>query len=206
MPAIVLPVHDIDELGKDFSLELTADWLDQQLADTPLRRAAGVDKGTLALHAQQNGVEYLVNGQLDVELEVECSRCLEPVPLPVHTSVTALLSPRKDGEDAQEVELEAEDLDRGYYDGHELVLDELVREHLVIEAPMQALCSPDCKGIAIPDRVKPKGKDFGGEGSVDPRLAPLNQLKAKLSEDKSRDEVGGVNQGRDEVSGVKKNK
>ena len=186
MPAIVLPVHDIDELGKDFSFELTSDWLDRELADTPLRRASGVKSGKLELHAQQNGVEYLVNGKLDVELEVECSRCLEPVPLPVHTTVTALLSPRKDGADAEEIELEAEDLDRGYYEGYELVLDELIREHLVIEAPMQALCSPDCKGIAIPDRVKAQGKDFGGDGAVDPRLAPLNELKAKLSEDKKR--------------------
>jgi uncharacterized metal-binding protein YceD (DUF177 family) len=51
---------------------------------------------------------------------------------------------------------------------------------------MQPLCSPDCKGIPIPERVLPPGKDFGGEGSVDPRLAPLNDLKAKLSEDKTK--------------------
>jgi uncharacterized protein len=184
MPAIVLLVHDIDELGKDFSFELKSDWLDSELAGTPLRRAAGVESGKLELHAQQNGVEYLVNGQLDVELEVECSRCLEPVPLPVHTRVTALLTPRRDGAEAAELELEAEDLDRGYYEGYELVLDELVREHLVIEAPMQALCSPDCKGIAIPDRVKAKGKDFGADGDVDPRLAKLSELKAKLSQSK----------------------
>jgi uncharacterized metal-binding protein YceD (DUF177 family) len=188
MPAIVLPVHDVDELGKDFSFELTSDWLDTELADTPLKRATGVTSGQLTLHAQQNGVEYLINGQLDVELQVECGRCLGEVPLPIHTSVTALLTPRKDGAEAAELELEAEDLDRAYYEGHELVLDELVREHIVIEAPMQPLCSPDCKGIPIPERVLPK--DFGGAGGVDPRLAPLNDLKAKLS-DQRRDDVGG---------------
>jgi uncharacterized metal-binding protein YceD (DUF177 family) len=192
MPAIVLPVHDVDELGKDFSFELTADWLDSELADTPLNRATGTESGQLTLHAQQNGVEYLINGQLDVELQVECSRCLGEVPLPIHSSITALLSPRKDGADAQEIELEAEDLDRAYYEGHELVLDELVREHIVIEAPMQPLCSPDCKGIPIPERVL--AKDFGGEGAIDPRLAPLNELKAKLSDkNERRDEVGGKN-------------
>lgn len=183
MPAIVLPIHDIDELGKDFSFELTRDWLDSELADTPLRRASGAPPGQVRLHVQQNGVEYLVNGRVDAELEVECSRCLGPVPLPVHATITALLSPRE-GADAAEVELEAEDLDRGYYEGHELVLDELVREHLVIEVPMQPLCSPDCEGIAIPEGVRPKGKDFGGDGAVDPRLAPLSELKAKLSKSK----------------------
>jgi len=194
MPAIVLPVHDIDELGKDFTFPLTSDWLDSELADTPLKRAAGVEQGELQLHAQQNGNDYLVNGSIDVELQVECSRCLTEVPLPVHVSIAALLSPRKDGVDAAEVELEAEDLDRAYYSGHELVLDELVREHIVIEAPMQPLCSPDCKGIPIPEGLKPSAKDFGASGGLDPRLAPLNELKAKLSEQiEGRDKVDGTN-------------
>lgn len=185
MPAIVLPVHDIDELGKDFTFSLSADWLDSELAGTPLKRPSGVEAGELRVHAQRNGVEFLINGTLEVDLEVECGRCLTEVPLPIRTTVTALLSPRKDGEDAQEVELEAEDLDRAYYSGHELVLDELVREHIVIEAPMQPLCSPDCKGIPIPEGVRPSAKDFGGEGGVDPRLSPLSDLKAKLSAEKT---------------------
>ena len=185
MPAIVLPVHDIDELGKDFTCSLTSDWLDSELADTPLKRATGTESGELHLHAQQNGVEYLINGTINVDLQVECSRCLAEVPLPIRSTITALLAPRRGGEDATEVELEAEDLDRAYYEGHELVLDELVREHIVIEAPMQPLCSPDCKGIPIPERVRPSGKDFGGDGKVDPRLAPLSDLKAKLSGEKN---------------------
>jgi len=193
MPAIVLPVHDIDELGKDFSFELTTDWLDRELGDTPLRRASGTESGTLRLHVQRNGSDFLVSGRAEVDLQLECSRCLGEVPLPVRAAITALLSPRKDGAEAKELELEGEDLDRGYYEGHELVLDELVREHLVIEAPMQPLCSPDCQGIAIPDRVLPKSQDFGGGGAVDPRLSPLNELKAKLSDNtKSRDDIGGV--------------
>jgi uncharacterized protein len=136
------------------------------------------------VHAQRNGVEFFVQGEVRADLVVECVRCLGDVALPVHVPVSALLSPRKDGDAAHEVELDEdeEELDRGYYEGHELVLDELVREHLVLECPMQPLCSPDCKGIAIPEHVKPKTQDFGGEGAIDPRLAPLNQLRAKLSE------------------------
>ena len=45
---------------------------------------------------------------------------------------------------------------------------------------MQPLCRPDCAGIQIPAHVRPRDEDFGGSGR-DPRLAPLEQLKNKLS-------------------------
>jgi uncharacterized protein len=182
MRALVLPVHDIDEQGKDYAFPLSAAWLEEALAGTQLRPAPGAEPGALEVHAQRNGVEFFVQGEVRADLVVDCVRCLGDVPLPIRVAISTLLSPRKDGDAAREVELEDDDIERGYYEGHELVLDELVREHLVLEVPMQPLCSQDCKGIAIPEHLRPKPQDFGGEGAIDPRLAPLNQLRAKLSE------------------------
>lgn len=180
-PELVLPVRDIDDLGKDYAFELSKVWLEAALAETTLSRAPNKPAPTVRVHAQRNGKEYLVNGAIDAELQVECGRCLEPVPLAVRVPLTALLAPRPEGAAASEIEAEDEELDRAYYEGHELVLDELVREHIVLECPMQPLCSPDCRGIAIPEQLRPKPTDFGEPGSIDPRLAPLNELRAKLS-------------------------
>lgn len=189
MPELVLHVQDIDERGKDYDFELTPGWLDAALSETALKRDPQGRNGHLHVHAQRNGVEILVNGEVDAELLVECGRCLQDTPLSVRADITALLSPTGEEALAEDVELDDEDLDRATYAGHELALDELVREHLLLEAPMQPLCSPDCKGIEIPASVRPRTEDFG-DGTTDPRLLPLQQLRAKLSgkQDKQKKE------------------
>lgn len=113
-----------------------------------------------------------------------CSRCLNDAALHVHAAITALLSQGKGHDLPQEIELEEQDLDRARFVGHEVVLDELVREHLLLECPMQPLCAPDCPGIEVPTHLRPRPEDFGGAGEIDPRLLPLKQLRAKLSGDK----------------------
>jgi uncharacterized protein len=179
MAEFVLKVQDIDERGKDYDFPVTGEWMDRVLVDTPLRRDPAQGDGRFELHAQRNGEEILVRGQLTADLVVECSRCLSDAPLHVETPVTALLS--QDDEDAlEEIDLAPEDLDRARFVGHEVILDELVREHLLLECPMQPLCAPGCQGIAIPAKVRPPAEAFG-EGRVDPRLSPLEQLRDKLS-------------------------
>jgi uncharacterized protein len=183
MAEFVLKVHDIDDRGKDYEFPLTAGWLDSALSETPLRRNPAAPEGSFHLHAQRNGQEILVRGQLQAELLVECSRCLGDTALHVHAPLTALLSSGPDDADPEDVELSEEDLDRARFVGNEVILDELVREHLVLEAPMQPLCSEECPGIPIPDHVRPPTDDFDG-GALDPRLAPLQQLRGKLSGNK----------------------
>jgi uncharacterized protein len=184
MAELVLQLQDIDEVGKDYAFELTPGWLDQALADSPLRRDPAAGPGRLQIHAQKNGAEVLVDGEAEASLLMACSRCLNDAPLHVHADITALLSQDRGEALPEELELETEDLDRARFAGHEIVLDELVREHLLLECPMQPLCSPECPGIEVPEHVRPKPEDFGGEGQIDPRLLPLKRLRAKLSGDK----------------------
>jgi uncharacterized protein len=181
MPAFVLQLQDIDETGKDYTFELTPEWLDAALADSPLRRDPSAPPGALQVHAQKNGHELLVHGKARADLLTECSRCLNPAPLPVRADITALLTQASPSYPAQVMELEAEDLDRVPFAGHEVALDELVREHLLLECPMQPLCSSQCPGIEVPQHVRPRPEDFSDGTGVDPRLMPLKQLKDKLS-------------------------
>jgi uncharacterized protein len=183
MAEFVLKVQEIDDRGKDYRFPMTGAWLDSALTDTPLRRDPNHGDGLLQLHAQRNGNEILIRGELQAELLVECARCLGDTALPVRAELTALLSPGPEQALPEEVDLSVEDLDRARFVGHEVILDELVREHLLLECPMQPLCSPDCRGIPIPERVRPPSEDFGASG-IDPRLRPLQQLRGKLSGNK----------------------
>jgi uncharacterized protein len=177
MGELVLHVQNIDEAGKDFAFELTPLWLNTVLSDVGLRADTARGAGSLRGHVQQNGVEYLVHAQLRADLITECGRCLGDTRVPIDVEVATLFArvSSKGAPSAQE--LAEEDQEREEFVGQDIVLDAWVREHLVIEVPMQALCSADCRGIPVPERVRPPEHLFPSSGGVDPRLAPLQRLR-----------------------------
>jgi uncharacterized metal-binding protein YceD (DUF177 family) len=191
MAAFALQIVDIDESGKDYAFPLKREWLDPALVDAGLRANPGQQPpGSLEVHAQLNGgAEYLVEGRLQAELVTDCVRCLGVANVPVNSRFATLFTrksaPRGERatptlelshEDAEDDDLQHED-----FSGHQIVLDDLVREYLVLEVPMQPLCSPDCQGIAVPEHVRPPAETFGtSDAPVDPRLAPLLRLRDKV--------------------------
>ena len=63
-----------------------------------------------------------------------------------------------------------------------------VREHLLLEVPMQLLCDDTCTGIEVPSEVSGPADlhaKSNGENGVDPRLAPLMKLVDKVSTEES---------------------
>ncbi len=95
--------------------------------------------------------------------------------------------------DLPEYEFASEEADVDTYDGETVVLDELVREAILLEIPIFPLCSEDCAGIrpASSDMI-----DEAAEPRIDPRLAPLGALRAVLAQSKT-----GQNESNDD-SGV----
>jgi uncharacterized protein len=90
---------------------------------------------------------------------------------------------RSDDNDLAEYEFSAEEADTLTYEGDTVVLDDFVRDELLLEIPMIPLCSEECAGIQPgPSSRAPDPSDLeagGGEDArgVDPRLAPLLKLK-----------------------------
>jgi len=92
-PAFVVPVHDLDVVGRDVRAPLTKEWLDTALEDSELR-AAGPE-GWIDLHLSKTGHDVLVRGTVHAEVETPCARCLEPVRLGGDLELTLLLHPAK---------------------------------------------------------------------------------------------------------------
>ncbi len=179
MSTFVLKIQDLDEAGKDWNFAIGTDWLASALVDSELN--AGSENGRLTVHAQQTGVDVLVQAHVEAELAATCARCLADVPITVDLPLTALFSPeqmRPHGSDAIDVQLD--EVNRDYYRGAEVVLDPMVREHLLLEAPMKPLCSDACEGIAIPAHLRPPAEVFG-DAAPDSRFAPLLKLKEALT-------------------------
>ena len=66
-----------------------------------------------------------------------CSRCLQPVQVPVKAQVDALYAK----------ELNPEDPDLYAFEGNSLELTDAVKDALLLELPLQFFCRPDCKGL-----------------------------------------------------------
>jgi uncharacterized protein len=177
------PVHDLDVSGKRFRLPVRSTWLRGVLEGTEIG-ATGRD-GDLDLRLSKSGSDVVVRGTLAADLLVQCSRCLERVVVPVREEVSALVvpaveargphsprSPRNEGD--EDAELAAEDADMIAYDGETVVLDDLVRDELLLGIPMIPLCSEGCPGI------RPEQSEGEAVASIDPRLRPLLGLKSKL--------------------------
>jgi len=75
-----------------------------------------------------------------------------------------------------EYEFSSAEADLDTYDGETVVLDDFVREAILLEMPIFPLCSESCPGI----RPSPEAGDGGDTRPVDPRLAPLGALRAGL--------------------------
>ncbi|TNF64778.1 MAG: 50S ribosomal protein L32 [Deltaproteobacteria bacterium] len=147
MSTFVLQIRDLDESGRDWNFAIGTDWLASALADTEL--TAGAEDGRLTVHAQRNGMDVLVQGHIEAQVGATCARCLADVSLDVDLALTALFSPehtRPEGSD--EIDVQLDEVNRDYYSGSEVVLDPMVRELLLLEAPMKPLCSEGCEGIA----------------------------------------------------------
>jgi uncharacterized protein len=181
----IIPVTDLDAGGKAYAFDVRPAWLQGALEDHEAK--AGKKTGKIAVRASKSGNDVVVHGTLDADLMVPCARCLEPVELPLHVDVSVLYVPSgqlrapgkggkagKTGDD--EYEFTAEEADTLPYDGETLVLDDLVRDELLLELPMIPLCSEACPGMSPAPGVNATEVT---ERPVDPRLAPLMQFGAK---------------------------
>jgi len=113
-------------------------------ADSDLVLVSPVE-GTVKFTRTRRGV--LVEAHLHTAVEQSCSRCLEPVVSPINLNfaeeflqtvdlVTGL--PLEVPQDDQAVLIDAH---------HELHMDDILRQYLLTQLPMQPLCRDDCAGL-----------------------------------------------------------
>lgn len=154
-----ISVRDLDAAGKPFRFALRTAWMRGAFEGTEVQ-PAGAD-GALEVRVSKSGTDVVVRGKLAAELAVPCARCLEPARVSVKEDLSALAvlrskmraeargaSPARD-ETAGDAE-SPPDADMIAYDGETLVLDDLVRDELLLAVPMIPLCSESCPGISRP--------------------------------------------------------
>ena len=92
---------------------------------------------------------------------------------------------RRDDEN-DDYEFSPDEADVAPYDGDTVVLDDVVKDEILLEIPMIPLCSEDCPGISPPAAEalnaaakEASKKEIRIEDQIDPRLLPLLELKKR---------------------------
>ena len=127
---------------------------------------------------RQEPGRYRVAGHLTGEIELACSRCLEPFTLPIASDFDLRYVPRTENVGEGEREVEEDDLATAFYDDDEIDLRHLIMEQFQLALPMKALCTAACKGLCVNCGTNLNaGSCDCNVRWEDPRLAPLKAMK-----------------------------
>jgi uncharacterized protein len=205
-PELVVPVEDLRSGEKERTWPLSVAWLTAALADSD---ATPTGEGSLRVRLGLSGRKVVVHGQARAPVEMPCARSLDPVPIDVNADVFLLLSAasvpapgqpdpdakkqrKRRGPKAKKAQAEEsptlteEDAALDTYDGERVVLDDFVREFIVLELPMvplrSDLRSDSTTGIESPPAEA--GSSSATARAVDPRLAPLAAIASRMRQTK----------------------
>jgi uncharacterized protein len=129
------------------------------------------------------GWEVILKGSISTEMEMICSRCLEPLNYEVRSKVSSRYVPGQEaGRQDTDVELHASDIEMEYYSDDRIDLTQAVYDQMILSLPLVQLCREDCKGVCPHCGVNRNKESCqcSDKGSIDPRLAVLKTLKDKL--------------------------
>ena len=126
------------------------------------------------------GGEVVVTGRLSVTVEFDCARCLKARSMALESNHDHVLVRRRREREAEaELIITSDDADADLetYQGDEVDLTETFRQDLVLELPM----NPSCEWAGYGDCEFDEDTEKALEKPIDPRWAPLLELKKKLN-------------------------
>lgn len=122
-----------------------------------------------------------LRGSYAGEFQVPCARCVEPVKIPLAGEYDLIFRPAEADSEAPERSITAPETEIGYYQKDSLLLEDVLREQVLLSLPVRTLCKPDCKGLC--PRCG-KNRNLEGcsceEGPADPRWEALSGLRGRI--------------------------
>jgi uncharacterized protein len=130
---------------------------------------------TAKIVLKRMGAAVLLSGQVESEVSLECSRCLEGFTLSLSIPVDMTFC----GEDPQhneDIEF-SEDENVQLFMDDEIDIGQLVEEYVLLNVPIKPLCSEKCKGLCPNCGTDlNRGKCLCQTETGDPRLQILSKL------------------------------
>jgi uncharacterized protein len=130
------------------------------------------------VHVSRTNRGLLVTADLTTSLDAECSRCLRDIEVPLELRIEEEVLPSLDLQTGLPVDSGLNPDATRLSDHHELDLEPLVREAILLAEPIAPLCEPDCPGLCTVcgERLTGGPHDHPDE-EIDPRLEALKAFK-----------------------------
>ena len=179
-------------------MEFKISELEREPIDFELEVAPGaVDLGELAeqegpldtsgraevLHEHRGPREIVADirlrGRFASKFQVPCARCVEPVEIPLAAEFDLIFRPAGADSEATERSITAPETEIGYYLKDSLLLEDVLREQVLLSLPVRTLCKPDCKGLCPHCGVNRNSQACNCAGD-DPRWEALAGLRDRI--------------------------
>jgi uncharacterized protein len=141
-----------------------------------------LDKVLVSMTAERQLREVRIRGHFRVGVELACSRCLEPVRIPILAQFDQFYESNAGHRLAGEIELREKDTEIAFFSGNFIEVADIVREQILLALPMKPICQEQCQGLC-PYCGKNRNLDACNCESVfvDPRLMKLLKLKNRMN-------------------------
>ena len=177
-------VLDLEREASEFDLKLPPGAVDfseeaMQIGDLATSGSAEV------IHEHRGPKEVVADirlrGRFAGDFEIPCARCIEPVATSLAADFDLIFRPLAADSDAPERSITASETEIGYYQGDSLMLEDVLREQVLLSLPVRTLCKPDCMGLCprcgLNRNLQPCSCN---EGPSDPRWEALTDLGSRI--------------------------
>ncbi len=179
-----LYIKELELHPLDFEEEFQPDVIDlggEARQRTPLK-ASGRAEVVEEHHSKHEVIKDIrLRGRLSTGLELQCARCLEPVKQDVEREFELLYRPLGADAGRDELSVTAAEAEIGYYQGDGILLEDVLREQVLLALPLKVTCREDCKGLC-----PHCGKNLNEEQCScdvpmeDPRWAALKEIRDRI--------------------------
>jgi uncharacterized protein len=171
---------EFDETIAPGTLDFTSDI--RQVSPLPVKGIADLIVEHRSSNSHVNDIR--LRAHYSSNFEILCARCVDPVAVPLEGDFDLIFRPESADADAGERAITADETEIGYYQESGLLLEDVVREQVLLSLPTRTLCTADCKGLCPRcGQNLNQAKCSCDEAPADPRwnaLAGLGNLTDKL--------------------------
>jgi uncharacterized protein len=177
-------VSELEREPIDFDLELAPGAVDfGEEAEQAGQLAAAGRAEVLHEHRGPGDIvaDIRLKGSFAGRFQVPCARCVELVEIPLGAEFDLIFRPAGADCEAPERSITAPETEIGYYQRDSLLLEDVLREQVLLSLPVRTLCKPDCKGLC-PRCGENRNIQLCSceEGPSDPRWQALAGLRGRI--------------------------